>query len=103
LRHLWTISDPDADRTEAVLDATEAVLAALTTPETEVAARAWRIEARAAHGRLLARAHYQGDPWAAERARRIVAACAAHVLGPADTADAQGLGTEPIIRASTMF
>jgi hypothetical protein len=103
LRHLWTVSDPDADRTEAVLDATEAVLAALTTPETEVAARAWRIEARAAHGRLLARAHYQGDPWAAERARRIVAACAAHVLGPADTADAQGLGTEPIIRASTMF
>jgi hypothetical protein len=34
LRHFWTISDPAADRTEAVLDATLAVLAALTTPKT---------------------------------------------------------------------
>jgi hypothetical protein len=103
LRHLWTHSDPDADRTEAVLDATEAILGALTTPETEVAARAWRIEARAAHGRLLTRAHYQGDVWAAERAQRIVATCAAHVLGPADTAGADAVGPAPVIAASTTF
>jgi hypothetical protein len=101
LRHFWTISDPAADRTEAVLDATLAVLAALTTPENAVAVRARRVEARAAHGRLLSRAFYQGDAWAADRADRVIAHCAALVLGPGDTAAVAPDGpAESVVRAS---
>lgn len=104
VRHLWTLSDPladpSADQVEAVLDATLAILEALTTPDRAVAARAWRIEARAAHGQLLSRAHYRGDAWAETRARRILAQCAAYVLGPPGTEAADPPRSGTVLRTA---
>ncbi|MBF9032056.1 hypothetical protein HKCCE3408_16785 [Rhodobacterales bacterium HKCCE3408] len=82
LSYQWTLSDPAADRTEALLDATADIVAALTTEDRAVQARAWSIEARAAHGALLSRAVFQGDAWAADRAATLVTGCVAYILGP---------------------
>lgn len=58
------------------------LVAALTPQGGGVQVRAWRLEARAAHGALLSQAAYRNDAWAARRAAALIDGCAGMVLLP---------------------
>lgn len=89
MSHMWMRSDPRADHTEALHRATLNILGALTPEGQARGVLSQRIEARAAHAGLLARAYSRNDAWARDRAAARVAECAALVLGPSAPAPAQ--------------
>lgn len=81
MEHQWLTSDPAADQTQARREAMAALLLSVTPPGQESAAMALRIEAKVAQAGLLTRAWQGRDAWAARRAERLVADCAALMLG----------------------
>ena len=85
MEHQWLVSSPEADATRARRDGMEALLAAITPPETAPQVLARRIEAKYAMSRLLTRVTFNRDRTDAARAARHVevqiASCNALLLG----------------------
>jgi hypothetical protein len=81
LSYDWLLQRPTAAETEAQLETTRAILDTLITPQTDMAARAILIEARAAHAALLSRAMLAGGADAARLARHRVTPCRRLILG----------------------
>ena len=85
LEHEWLLGLPDADLTERRRAAMASLVEASVAPGDGPRITARRVEARVAHRAILGRATFGTDPadraWAARRAERAVAACAALLLG----------------------
>lgn len=83
MEYAWLVGIPPEDIT-AQRAAMIGLLDAVTPPEARRDALALRIEAKAAHWRLLTRATFNDDPadadWALTRAQQAVAGCTALAL-----------------------
>jgi hypothetical protein len=80
----WLVQDAGSDQTRTRRDAVAELLTAATPAGYEVRAMALRVEAKQAFARLLHRARFgsrgPAADWAAKRAARLVAECAALMI-----------------------
>lgn len=84
MEHSWLVYSDRADQAEAQRNAMADLLLAVTDGDNAVQVLSLRINAKAAHGALLARAAFAEDPAQADRARHLaarhIAGCTAFLL-----------------------
>lgn len=88
VEHSWLMAAGEAERKEVLYGNMSALLSAVTGPEDEQRAMAIRIDAKAAHARLLLQSAFGWDAdqrrVAERRADELLATCSALILADSD-------------------
>lgn len=84
LEHSWLLGNSQTRNIKGMRDAMEQLLEAVTSPDQRTQAMAYRVNAKFAHKRLLARATFNQRPedavWALSRAKAQISSCAQFIL-----------------------